>query len=192
MRVWNPPLEAFLDHNPKKETLRIETPRSALIRLGETEARGYRLQIGLKQTRWTGGIGVYFGGRPGPAPALFHFQLVHLIESEPLRGPPLNLVRSTGTVEPKGRGMGLMVPTDQFATTPNLCPVVSQEHLLELEIRPGGLASVLWNGHPCPELVDAGASAEAVKRGVDFRGEFGIYCHGNSVFISKARIMQTE
>src|SRR5262249_18698901 len=147
-------------------------------------ARGYKLQIGLRQLRWTGGVGVYFGGRPGPDPNLFHFQLIHV----PLAGAndsSFRLARSTGWVEPVPAGAQPRGGRQEFAAT-TLRPLERGEQLLELEFKPRGLVSVRWNGDLCRELVSDKASERAMKE--DYQGEFGIFCLGSNVIVTSARI----
>jgi eukaryotic-like serine/threonine-protein kinase len=188
-RLWEPGLDGRLDYDPKKELLWINSVPLALIPLGETNAQGYRLLVAFRQARWVGGIGLYFGGRPGPNPGEFRYQFVDLRSGGVNNG--LTLTRSTGAVR-HAPGAKPVTSSHAFASSPLLRMPDATEQLLELEVKPNGLVRVHWNGDPYPSLVaDTQAAAEALN-GADDRGELGIYCIGCSVVVSKARLLPTE
>ena len=190
-RVWKPAVDSRLDHDPAKEILWIQTASIALIRLGQTDARGYKLQVGLRQPRWVGGVGVYFGGRQAAGPNSFHFQLIELQPSDPNNVRVFRLGRSVGLVL-TNPGTDPQVGNQGFANWPLPEPPDNSEHLLELEVKPPprGLVGIRWNGRPCPQLItDAVRNADPQA---DDRGEFGIYCSGGSVIVSTARLMNME
>jgi RNA polymerase sigma factor (sigma-70 family) len=189
-RLWLPALNARLTYDPRKEVLWLQSSSHALIRLGTTNARGERLQIGLHQPRWVGGIGVYFGGRPGDHPDTFRFQLIELRPRQP-NSDQFNLVRSLGALQP-GPETTPQVATQAFARWPLVSPPDNKEKLLELIINPGGLASVRWNGDPCADLVADSATQWAKENGPGDQGEFGVYCLASSVTVSTARFLPTE
>jgi tRNA A-37 threonylcarbamoyl transferase component Bud32 len=180
---------ARLEHDPKKRHLRFESSNHALIPLGKTEARGYRLEVGFHQPQWVGGFGIYFGGRKGTADEVFRFQLIDLRPAGKNNGPPFQLTRSTGTVrQVPGAAPTVQIHTFAHSVLPNAPD--NSEQLLRLEVKPGGLVRVRWNGAPCEELV-ADAATEFVKD-VGHQGEFGIYCVGSSGTVMTARYWTTE
>jgi serine/threonine protein kinase len=189
-RLWPPELNNRRDYDRAKEVLWLNSSSHALLRLGTTNARGYRLLVGLNQPRWVGGVGVYFGGRPGESPDTFKFQSLDLRP----RGPNTNqfdVVRSLGVIEPGPRATP-EVASQAFASWPLGEPPNNGEQLLELEVKPGGLATVRWNGQVCTDVVGVNASKWAATHGPGDRGEFGIYCHGSSVTVTTARYLPTE
>ncbi len=84
-RVWPQRFDSRLDPDVKKESVWIQSAPAALLKLGTTNARAYKLDIGFRQVPWTGGVGVYFGGRPAAAPNEFRFQLIELRPPDPAR-----------------------------------------------------------------------------------------------------------
>jgi hypothetical protein len=179
----------FVQFDQKKRHLRFETSEHAIIPLGRTESHSYMLEVGFRQALWTGGFGVYFGGREGPAPEVFRFQFVDLRAMGPGNSPPFHLVRGTGVV----REVNESTPRVQISTfASNVVPngLDNSEQLLRLEVKPGGLSRVLWNGSPCPELVFGRFVNEA--EGASLQGEFGIYCIGCSGTVMTARYWTTE
>jgi serine/threonine protein kinase len=187
-RVWTPAVEALLTHDPKKETLIIQSPRVALIRLGETKAREYKLEIGFRQVPWTGGIGVYFAGRPEPTPKDFQFQWIQLRTVAPNINRSFKLVRGVGLIRQQPDA-NPEVPMMEFASTPLTQHLENQEHLLELVVRSRGVLRVRWNAELCRELTSADSEPAGI---IDCRGEFGIYCIGSSVTVSTARIQPIQ
>jgi len=181
-RLWFPAVEAVFDHNPAAELLTLQSPRPALIRLGGAPARAYRLQVGLRQVRWEGGVGVYFGGRAVPPGNEFVFQFLTLHRTDVGPDRPFALGRGRGTAGAGG------VAVVEFATQHLPAPGAG-EHLLELELRSGGLAAVRWDGVACPELVGVPATTRATRLFPDggLEGEFGVFCNGAAVTVSTAR-----
>jgi serine/threonine protein kinase len=188
-RLWPPAEGARLVHDQKKEVLWFANPSPALIPLGTTDARSYKLEIGFRQERWPGGIGVYLGGQPGTEPGTFTFQWIDLRPAGLNNDQGFNLVRSRGTIRPGPDGKPQVWPAS-FATAHLTNPLGSKECLLELVVGPNGLTMVRWDGEPCPGLVTDNATAQA--RAIGEQGEFGIYCHASSGTVLTARFKPTE
>ena len=175
-------------HHLPTQTLSIQTPHHELVRLGAAPAGAYRLEIGLQQVRWEGGVGVYFGGRAGPE-ADFVFQFICLRRTAAGPGRPFALTRGRGTVSPRVPGVNVVEFATQYIPSPG-----SGECLLELEAQPNRLAGVRWDGMVCPDLTDP----EAVRRAAALfpdggvYGEFGVYCNGAAVTIPTARFLAIE
>jgi serine/threonine protein kinase len=190
-RLWLPAVDSVLEHRRDKDALVIQSSRPALVRLGDAPNPAYKLQIGLRQVRWQGGIGVYFGGRERANPNEFVFQ--YLTVHHTRVGPSgYGLSRARGKFAPAPGAPPGIAPVE-FATE-SIPPPDNEEKLLELEVKPNGLAVVRWNGAECPKLVDAAALAAAGTLFPDggLTGEFGIYCNGAAVTVSTARYVPTE
>jgi eukaryotic-like serine/threonine-protein kinase len=194
-----PPLKRFwkennlvhkLQYDPNPEQLWVTTTAAALVRLGQTDAPAYKLHIGFRQTPWVGGVGVYFGGHPAPAPDVFRCQLISMRKFKPKDKLPFGLERSMATT-PEGPTIVPHVSTSDFARS-MLCVLPGTlEQLLEIEVRQHlGLVSVRWNGELCSELVSKEASDAA---GLEARrGEFGIFCESSTTIVSTARYLPME
>jgi serine/threonine protein kinase len=189
-RLWVSNLDSRLDHDPKTEILWITSAKTALIRLGETQAKAYKLQLGIRQLRWPGGVGVYFGGQKGHVSDTFEFQMIVLRQTDPGSQQPFRLMRFLGTAR-MARGNDPQVATENFASERLSRPLDNSEQLLELQITREGLASVRWNGDPCRNLITEQATRWATAHATD-RGEFGIYCSASTVAVSTARLQITE
>jgi serine/threonine protein kinase len=190
-RLWVPALDSRLDYDPKTQYLLVQNAVRALVPLGETNAGGYRLQVGFRQLRWQGYFGMYFGGRKGPDPDTFHFQFVALDPTPRPNAHGFMLIRSTGAVLP-GAGARPRVSTVEFASAPLTRPLETADVILEFEVKPRGLVRVRWNGDDYPALVADTEMPAAALKGASDRGEFGVYCWGTNVTVSTARFLQTE
>ncbi len=186
-RLWFPAAESVFDHNSAAELLTLQSPRAALVRLGTAPARPYRVQVGLRQVRWDGGVGVYFGGRTVPPENEFVFQFLTLHRTDGGLDRAFALGRGRGTSTPNG------VAVVEFATQHVPAPGTG-EHLLELDLRSGVLATVRWDGVACPDLVGVPATARAARLFPDgeLEGEFGVYCNGAAVTVSTARYLLAD
>ena len=180
-----------MEYDAEKELLWVENAHRSLIRLGETDAHAYKLQIGLRQVPWTGHVGVYFGARPTPGNNPFKFQLIELCPLGPNNLRTFRLMRVVGAVHPE-LAADARVSTGGFANWPLPQPPDLREHLLELEVKGGALKEVRWNGDRCPELVSNEAAEAAAADGAETAGEFGIFCESSSVNVSTARFMRTD
>jgi hypothetical protein len=188
-RVWKAGVGTLIDHDAAKETLFFQNFTPALIPLGQTGARGYRLQVSFRQVPWTGGFGVYFGGRDeGAGPDRFWFQVIDLRQFQPATGRPFSVVRETGEVVL--RDGAPFVPLHGFASTIPTRPLGNKEATMELEVEPRGLIKVGWNGDLCLNLT-TNAANDRVGPG-DYAGEFGIYSYAGATFVSAARFTPTH
>jgi hypothetical protein len=185
-RVWTGAFGTRLDHDPAGETLSVQVYSPALVALGRTDAPGYRIQLAVRQTRWTGGFGVYFGGRNTPD-GRFRCQLIEFREFQPATGRPWAVVRGTAETDAPG---GTHVRTAGFASTVLTQLPGNQEQLAELAVGPRGLSWFRWNGDPCHELAAGPANAQ-VGPG-EYAGEFGFYGAGSATLVSSARYMTTH
>lgn len=191
-RLWNNTPVSKLDHDRDKETLWIQSSGAALIRLGDAPAPGYKLQISFWQTKWEGTIGVYFGGRTQADPKEFVFQYLTLRRMKLGAGREYGLIRGRGgfSLEPNPPpGVGAVEFQMDYVPPPD-----GEEKMLELEVKPGGLAVVRWDGIACPKVVGAAALEMATKlHPGDITGEFGIFCNGNAnVTVTTARYIPAE
>jgi hypothetical protein len=191
-RFWPPADVARLDYDADKEVLWVHHPTRALIPLGTTEARDYKLQIGFRQPLWVGGCGVYFGGRPADAPFVFRFQTVELVGPRQNGSQSFLLSRGTGSVvqnkpgdKPDLRAQGAV--SWLLKSNPD-----TSEQMLELAVKSGRLATVRWSGEPCPDLLADRAAKQAEEDGIGCQGEFGITCVGAGVIVTTARFLPLE
>ncbi len=188
-RLWRPAVAAVFDHNLATESLSLQTTDHSLVRLGAAPAGAYRLEIGLQQVRWDGGVGVYLGGRTVPPGTDFVFQYIRLNHTGAGPNRQFALTRGRGIVSPGVPGVNVL----EFATHDIPSPA-GGEHLLELEPQPNGLAVVRWNGIPCTGLTDRDAVRRAANLFPDggLHGEFGVYCNGAAVTVPTARFLAIE
>ncbi|WP_171471941.1 serine/threonine protein kinase [Frigoriglobus tundricola] len=195
-RLWVPTTESFIHYQQDKELLTVQSARHALIRLGETSAKGYKLQVGFRQIPWQGGFGIYFGGRPNAARNVFEFQTLFLLPmrpSTPERQFSLRRGRGEFALDHGGELAKAGVSRHEFAT--NFFPAMDVgEHLLELEVRSSNIFKIRWSGVDCEDLINLAAENHARNLFPDkqIAGEFGIYCNGSTTTVTTARYISIE
>jgi hypothetical protein len=186
--LWVDP--AGLSHwtfNDKAQTLNVLSFQLALLGFGRSAGPAYKLQVGFRQTRWTGNFGVFFGARPrnesNPEPTTY--QAIRL-EQRGVSLREFNLVYSQDRLVPR-QGQRPLREGKDLSTSPVTRALGSEEVLLELVVtRRDGLASVRWAGEDHPKLL---ANNPGLPPGYDFAGEFGVVCVADSVFVSSARFL---
>jgi serine/threonine protein kinase len=186
-RQWANVVGALLHHDAAREVLTVQTPRTGLVRLGAAPGEAFKLQVGVRQLRWEGGVGVYFGGRATETDFEFQYLLLRRVRMGP--GREFALTRGRGRaalIPPAGAdpGVALHGVTSEFFAAPE--PV---ECLIELDARPEGLAAVRWAGLLCPTLTGPTAARAAE---LPLAGEYGVLCNGAAVTVTTARVFNGE
>jgi serine/threonine protein kinase len=184
------PASTQCTYHASTETVWISSADRCLIPLGETSAQRYMLQIELQQNRWTGGVGVYFGGKVSPKDQIFSCQVIELRKFPGLQNPPtFRLCRAFGDLHlngPKPPSMSYNIrSTSQELEAPK-----NGSHCLDLEVEPYGLSSVRWEEHLCTALSSAIINDKFTN--IDRDGEFGIFCYKSECSVSKARFRALE
>jgi eukaryotic-like serine/threonine-protein kinase len=184
--VWNNERsDSFFDHLMPLEELRVDAKDLGLFSLGEMDRAGYRIQIQIKQSRWVGGVGLFFGyhadvlnGKP-----CFKCQYLEMAKDHsPAANGGFQLIRGWLTFQQKEQNL---IPVDDLR--PSVAKVerrmVTEEVSLDMEVRQGKLSKVLWN----TELLEfTGPDSWFPIAEADFVGQFGTFSRrGYSVF-SKA------
>lgn len=179
----------------RKQRLLFSCDEVGLLRLGVTPAAGYTIQIGISQTRWPGGIGVFFGAREEQEGegTILHYQRIELFSRPPRQvGMPdtFSLMRARGTLHKTAEGNH--IPEDL-----ELCQNVladspeGHEYILEIHVgRQGVLRAVYWGGTKLPDLVTDQANGFFIPR--DYAGGFGVYTSRGTGEITSARVMILE
>ncbi|QDU22331.1 protein kinase domain-containing protein [Urbifossiella limnaea] len=183
-RLWKGGFGTHVFHDPAAEALSIQTISRALIPLGHMAECGYHIQVSVRQTRWTGYVGVYFGGRTG-ADGRFTFQVIELRPFQPQAGQPFVVSRETGEIQPGGQLAHSS--THLFASTILPHPPGNQEQMVELMVDRRKLQWVRWDGVPCHELT--GTTENNRFQPADYVGEFGIYVSTGATLVRSARYM---
>jgi len=195
-RLWVPTNESFIHYQQNKELLTVQSARHALIPLGTTSAKGYKLQVGFRQVPWQGGFGIYFGGRPHATRNVFEFQIVSLGPTHPSTPERQFSLRRAGgefALDHGGEWSKAGVARTNFAVS-YFPRMDNEEKLLELEIRSSTIFNIRWSGVDCQELfnVAAGNYARNLFSDQQLTGEFGIYCNASTVTVTSARYISIE
>jgi serine/threonine protein kinase len=188
---------------PALEELTLTVPDFSLVKLGTTERAGYKFQVNIRQFKWVGGAGVFFGyhrdvdyyGKPcwkwqflelRPDKDKFTLQRFWATLDESENGPPHR-------PEVHGDGGTAIVES----------PAGGQWCTLEITATAGaGVTRVSWNGTDLPRLSWKTSNSwfnvpglEQGKRELipftqkDFTGAFGVIGREGEVSYGNARIM---
>jgi hypothetical protein len=184
---WNPANDARWDFDRDSQRVWVQTSHTTLLSLGSTDAPGYTLQVGLRQAKWSGGVGVFFGGKRMPD-GVIRF---HCID---LRGGPLPIENSFILNRAKGELQLILAnePSSTIRSTASQALPQSPdltEQILEIRVSRRGLEGVRWNGIVCDRLQD---QQVGIVGGDEYQGEFGLYVQGASAQLISARLMPSE
>jgi hypothetical protein len=129
----------------------------------------------IKQVRWVGGVGVFFGyrettvaGRP-----CRKFQFLELrprLVQSPRKG--FLLRRSWGAIEDTRHGTAVTIESE-VATAYLDTPADGWPHILAIRVDGRRLGEVRWNERPFPELVGGEVEAKGKLTPADYAGQFG-------------------
>ncbi len=192
--VW-PRGELTWSFDPRQQQVQASCRTLGLLRFGTTPDGGYKLQVGISQPRWTGGVGLFFGGREerdGDATVL-RYQRIELVQREPERGPrqpaAFALVRSRAQLRKQPGGE--QTTNDLRVALEPLASLAPHEYILEVEVdRQGALHAVRWGTQELPSLV--APQVNSLFTPGDGAGSFGGFIGGGAGNFSNARILVLE
>jgi len=174
--LWN---DFMHDHTSQydkgKRELLVVVPTESLVSFGKTGPPGYQVQMTIKQVRWLGGVGLFFGYRETTVAGrkCRKFQLLELrprLVRSPKKG--FLLRRSWGAVEDTRHGKALTVESE-VATAYLDTPADGWPHILAIHVGGTRLTEVRWNERPFPELVGEAVEAKGKFTPADYDGHFG-------------------
>ena len=182
-------LEANWRLEGAKEHLWVTTDQEALLALGEVSDRDYLLQVGITQSRWEGGVGVFFGFQEKEAEGKTQcrYQLIDLRHDG--RAGLARSYRLNRSLQTCLRGREGFANGESYAAAPIPYPE-STEQILELTIRHGRLDAARWAGKPLPELVNQKANGRFTAG--DYDGRFGVYAQNSTALFRNCRLMLLE
>jgi eukaryotic-like serine/threonine-protein kinase len=173
----------------RREELRVDAENISLLGLGSVQGVGYKLQIGITQRRWEGGVGVVFGHQPlvERGRVGVQCQVIKLTRTG-LKDPKAYLLSRCLYRIWQGADGGHSIDSgslkSDFVPSPD-----NGEQILELVVGERGLERVRWGGKDFPELA-APAIDVRLPRGAHF-GAFGVYNYRSTALYS-ARWMVFE
>jgi serine/threonine protein kinase len=163
--------------DPAKRRISVHGPGLLMIRLGETDAADYSIQIGMFQEEWLGSAGVFFGYQEIPGPdgsSTPRFQEI-----------VLNRRPNLASQEPFWLEWSYV---DNFRSRElERWPISVEdprEHALELLVRGGTLVEVAWDRHV---VFTKEVPEQPYSR--DYIGAFGIKYVGHRTEIRNPRVM---
>jgi tRNA A-37 threonylcarbamoyl transferase component Bud32 len=180
--------DSRLDYSAERQELHVDALKVGLLGLSQVSRPGYRLQVGIRQTRWVGGAGIFIGYQPhqdGDV-ACFKCQVLDLRPFAKNRPHPFAWHRSQLLIKTASDGTPVF-DTRPLATVPVARPPDRLEQILEIEVNKRGLVRVRWDGQELPELTSARANARCVP--ADHVGTLGVYTFRSPAVYQNARLM---
>lgn len=157
------------------------TRESGMLELGQTSAPRFTLQLGVSQTRWVGGIGVYFGCRP-ITETTFRFQFIEFRQQMSRGAKRLSLVRGRGIRSRPSQ------PEDEVLLNASSFPAeFAGEVILEITIADGGAKRVRLDGLRLDELTTNDANQGLVA--ADYHGTFGLFVNSSEAVFRNGQFM---
>jgi hypothetical protein len=169
----------------------VDSPYIALHGLYQTEYAGYRVQFGMRQNQWTGGLGLFFGYREQSKGDTRQatFQVIELSKYAGNGDKAFILERRRVSIE---WDKGGLKKYDSVAKGSAFCPAPPnrEERILDIDVRPQGLSAVIWDGQQLNNM--AGPSQNAGLAESDYVGWFGLFARSSSGTFGNARLMLYE
>ncbi|HYV38504.1 MAG TPA: serine/threonine-protein kinase [Gemmataceae bacterium] len=187
---WQDPrLDHSLVYVKDRQQVHVDVPFVSMLAFGKTADAGYRIQLRMRQTVWTGGVGLFFGCHEdvvGVNRPCLKYQLLEVCQTK----GGLILQRFWGTIEDGKQGKHL-ADGMAFANAPLDYPKDREDCMLEIEVRwQRGLTTVLWDGKPLPSLVTEKCNARFTQK--DYVGDFGAYNSRSASVFLDARLKVFE
>ena len=172
----------------RQRTLAASALYPTLIELGSTSEPNYQVRITIRQTPWTGRVGLFFGyGNDDVVDSpIAQYRLIHISQKHPARSGDLALFRSVMSQEKSGRHAIEM--SDTRAVQDIAFPGQSTVKL-EVEVRDGKIHRVAYNDQDCTNLT---ADPGALRDDRLCVGAFGVYLENSSVGVEKAEYRFTR
>ena len=170
-------------YDAKREELLVACDELGLVHFGTIPAPGYKFRIDLRQHKWTGGVGIFFG---------FHDDVY---QGEPCRKCQMITLEAR---KPKGftltRRWAKFFPARQttlwdISSEPVTVPV-GFEPSLEVHVDAyGGLQNVRWGSDNLAKLCDDANTKFPLS---EYQGAFGVVVRGTTGVFREARLMTLE
>lgn len=182
----NPAGDNLVTPRPEANRVHVVTSSTALLGLGRADwAGGYRFRVGIRQTRWSGGAGVFIGYHPADINGrpVMRFQYFEL---RPGPKGEFTLTRARMNLNRAGDRLSMGDASDIVATS--VGPLTDDiEHTLMVEVRTHGLTVVTWNGVELRRLTQK--EHNDCFSPADYLGEFGTYSCQSQTWFGNAELM---
>jgi eukaryotic-like serine/threonine-protein kinase len=190
---WHDPRRNhFYAHDPENRELRLDVPGMSMFSFGDAERAAYQFQVSFHQTRWVGGVGVFFGYHDDVHAGL-PCRRCQLLQLAPrLNAPPAEgfvIERTRLRLEDHGNGYEI-VSEDEMKSTVIPTPSERQRHMLFIEVSDQALNEVRFDGVPIPVLTDRKLNAKLTV--ADQRGMYGVFVRECATVVGNAQVFLFE
>jgi len=176
---------------PAREELMVSSNQLGLLGLGTTPHPGYVFKIFLRQHKWAGGLGIFFGFHPDThqGKPCMRYQAIHF-DFLNRKDPNQTFMFSRSLCMIYSDEYGDKVFPSHTKAGHAIARPTAREHNFEIEVSPQGLQKVLWGGQALSNL----STPEANKhfKAADYAGQFGIVCAASQGVFREARVLILE
>jgi len=177
------------EYLPWSSRYKVNTHDTALVQFGKVDRMNYQLQIGIKQNRWEGGVGVYIGCHEeliGNQPRTC-LQVLSL-ERQNAANPKERWFLRRSRMALKGTDGGLEIRAENTLGFSFVDPLRSdQECTLTIEVGPFGLEDIRWDGAHLPNLITPELDRHFTQ--AYYSGGFGVFVRESSASFGNAKII---
>jgi hypothetical protein len=178
-------------HNPLLQThaLWVNTQAPAILGLDKADLPRYKIQLGIKQARWVGGCGIFFGCHPVTKPVVgYKLQYLQVKRDANIEKRSFYLGRGTIYIRQTDKGARTFFPHGfAQAELGNLQDGVSNTLVVDIK---GSAVSIYWNSRPLPTLTVSKDISHCEPE--DYLGKFGVYNDQSSTYYDNARLTIRE
>jgi hypothetical protein len=162
-----------------------------MLSLGETNASDFRLEVRIRQHRWTGGVGLFVGCREEVVDGMRRLQFLRvMLESNDARNPEeaFRINRRLSTVMFRENGeQRLLNGASHMVIVPRPS---KRDALLAIDVEDGRLVAIHWDDRVVFELEAAGLNPHLQKLAdTDLRGSFGTFNLWSDCVYSEGRLL---
>lgn len=174
------------EYFPDEEKLLLSSDKRAMLKLGETESRDYKIELNILQPPWTGNTGIFFGGRSIQFRGVScrQFQLIQLkIDNNKQRNVLLQrwriILNNQSEILENQNFISAFIP-----------PLTLREQVLRIGVENGRLSRVEWNQTLLQELTDPGVGLQLGED--DCAGAFGVYVNGATTVFRRPELLLNQ
>ncbi|WP_020472923.1 serine/threonine protein kinase [Zavarzinella formosa] len=172
--------------DPDKRNLNIQCFGPGLLSLGNTEAHGYRLKVGIRQTHWVGGIGIFIGGQSDAnRPAALKYQAVSIYSKSTSTGKNSTIHRAKGGISL--RNVRDPITGEQPFGITTVDTPEGREMILDITVVSRKIREITWDGQRYTKLFDDSTNSLFTPK--EHQGEFGVILDSATATILSAEFM---
>lgn len=173
-------------YDRERQDVLMDSPAFSMLGLGETDAKSFKLQVGISKNALIGGSGLFLGYQPSPNANGAQKWILQMIFVSSSTGQRIALKRELAELEVLADGT-FGVSRRVVGAAPLGTMAELREGTLEVVVQSGHITEVRWRGDVLTELADR--AVEIPGPAPACTGRFGLINFFGSATFSNARLM---